>query len=103
MPKALPPTIKMQDDLVAIKNLGQFDKLLKANTSDILKQGFADIRLVDDMGRTNDNLTMQIEAAYRKCKTAAALSPIPPFKRRASWRFDGANDLSIRAARHHQP
>ena len=69
---------KMQDDLVAIKKTwGQFDKLLKANTSDILKQGFADIRLVDDMGRTNDKLTVQIEAAYRKLQDSSGIKPNP--------------------------
>lgn len=74
--QALAKNNNMDSDVAAIQKSWQdLEKLLTANTNDILKQGFPDVRLVDEMRRINADLVTQVDNAYLKLQDTSGIKP----------------------------
>jgi len=70
--------IQPQPSLASIKKQWQvLNELLETNRRDVLTKGFAEIRLVDDMGRVSTKLVEDINAAYQSVLDNTSAAPPP--------------------------
>lgn len=74
--RKLPATDGIKDSIVIIeKHWEEFDKLIRINYNDMETQGFPNIRLVDEMGKTNAVLLKVLSKAYDDAQTTSGFKP----------------------------
>ena len=54
-----------------------FTKLLMSNRNDMLTQGFPNVRLVDEMGRTNIDIVQKVTMTYDQVQQTSGIQPSP--------------------------
>lgn len=68
----------VEDSLAAINaDWTEFKKLLMANRNDMMTQGFPNVRLVDEMGRTNQEIVKKVTMTYEQVKDTSGITPAP--------------------------
>jgi len=68
----------LADEVAAIEaDWNRMSGLMTTNRNDMLKQGFPNVRLVDEMGRTSAKIVNKISAAYSKLQQTSGIHPSP--------------------------
>lgn len=76
--RQLAPLSGVGDEVGAIEaDWKQVSSLMETNRSDMLKQGFPNVRLVDEMGRQSSEMVTKISAAYAKLQENSGIRPSP--------------------------
>ncbi|MAD47156.1 MAG: hypothetical protein CMH98_19345 [Oceanospirillaceae bacterium] len=76
--RALAGVNRLGDEIAAIEvQWNTIGKLMATNRKDMLTQGFPNVRLVDEMGRTSADLVNQISAAYQTLEESSGIRPSP--------------------------
>lgn len=76
--EALVDSGNIADNMETVKaDWQRFHELLQINREDILRQGYPEIRLVDDMGREGTQLIETLTAAYNKIQLNTSYTPVP--------------------------
>ncbi len=74
--RQLPAADGISDSMGDIEeSWAKFDKLIRINYNDMKDQGFPNIRLVDEMGKTNAVLLKIITKAYEDAKVSTGITP----------------------------
>lgn len=68
----------MSDEVKAIRNdWTRLSELMTLNRADMLKQGFPNVRLVDEMGRISNEIVSKASAAYDLLQERSGIKPGP--------------------------
>lgn len=68
----------VSDSITAINSdWVEFKKLLLSNRNDMMTQGFPNVRLVDEMGRTNQKIVQKVSMTYEQVKESSGITPAP--------------------------
>lgn len=54
----------------------QFTELLMQNRSDMMTQGFPNVRMVDEMGKSNHAIVQKVSMAYEQLQQTSGITPI---------------------------
>lgn len=74
--RQLPAADDIKESIAAIDGLWkEFDKLIRINYNEMETQGFPNIRLVDEMGKTNATLLKALSKAYDDAQTTSGFKP----------------------------
>lgn len=74
--RQLPAADGISDSMGDIEqSWAKFDELIRINYNDMKDQGFPNIRLVDEMGKTNAVLLKTITKAYEDAKVSTGITP----------------------------
>lgn len=68
----------MQEEVTSIvSGWNKLEELMKTNRADMLRQGFPNVRLVDEMGRTSADIVGKASAAYETLQQKSGIKPSP--------------------------
>lgn len=74
--RKLPATESIADSMTEIeKSWGGFKKLINLNYNDMKSQGFPNVRLVSEMGKSNTALLQVLTQSYENAKISTGISP----------------------------
>lgn len=74
--RQLPAADNIKDSMAEIdKEWKEFNRLIRINYNDMEKQGFPNIRLVDEMGKTNASLLKLLTQAYIDAQISTGFKP----------------------------
>ncbi len=74
--RQLPAADNIKDSIAEInKEWAEFNRLIRINYNDMEKQGFPNIRLVDEMGKTNASLLKLLTQAYTDAQISTGFKP----------------------------
>lgn len=62
----------------------EFHQLLMSNRNDMMTQGFPNVRLVDEMGRTNQDIVKKVGMTYDQLQQSSGIMPTPIVKKSRS-------------------
>ncbi|WP_430462007.1 hypothetical protein ACQUQU_04245 [Thalassolituus sp. LLYu03] len=76
--RQLAPLSGVGDELASIEaDWNTVSELMTTNRNDMLKQGFPNVRLVDEMGRKSAEMVNKVSAAYEALQSNSGIRPSP--------------------------